>query len=132
MLQIHLLSLSLSRLFLFSLLEVLQKKQTGMRTLFRGTRRRFQAIQSTFSSLEMNYKRCYKICICSVVLRQLESFRNYKRLRIIFPKIFDAILSFTKGRIFLIPPSIACLGPKILSILSGAIKFVSVGRPRAT
>ena len=101
-------------------------KQTGLRTLFRGTQRRFppkcientfQAIQSTFSSLEMHFKRCYKICICSVVLGQLESFRNYKGLRIIFPKILDAILSFTKVRIFLIPPSIACLGPKILGFL---------------
>ena len=79
----------------------------------RGTQRRFppkcientfQAIQSTFSSLEMHFKRCYKICICSVVLGQLESFRNYKGLRIIFPKILDAILSFTKVRIFLIQP----------------------------
>ena len=103
-----------------------EKKKTGMRTLFRGTQRRFppkcientfQAIQSTFSSLEMHSKWCYKICICSVVLRQLESFRNYKGLRIIFPKILDAILSFTKVRIFLIPPSIACLGPKILGFL---------------
>ena len=77
----------------------------------------FQAIQSTFSSLEMHFKRCYKICICSVVLGQLESFRNYKGLRIIFPKILDAILSFTKVRVFLIPPSIACLDPKILGFL---------------
>ena len=75
-----------------------RKKQTGMRALFRGTQRRFpqntfQAIQSTFSSPEMHSKRCYKICICSVVLGQLESFRNYKGLRIIFQKILDAILS---------------------------------------
>ena len=92
----------------------------------RGTQRRFppkcientfQAIQSTFSSLEMHSKRCYKICICSVALGRLESFRNYKGLRIIFPKILDAILSFTKVRIFLIPPSIACLDPKILGFL---------------
>ena len=56
----------------------------------------FSAIQSTFSSLEMHSKQRYKICISSVVLGQLESFRNYKGLRIIFPKILDAILTFTK------------------------------------
>ena len=77
----------------------------------------FQAIQSTFSSLEMHSKRCYKICICSFVLGRLESFRNYKGLRIIFAKILDAILSFTKVRIFLIPPSIARLDSKILGFL---------------
>ena len=38
----------------------------------------FQAIQSTFSSLEMHSKRCYKICICSFVLGRLESFRNWR------------------------------------------------------
>ena len=74
----------------------------------------FQGIQSTFRSQEIHFKRRYKTCICSVVLGQLESFRNYKGLRIIFPKILDAILSFMKVRIFLIPLSIACLNPKIL------------------
>ena len=69
----------------------------------RGTQR-----WSTFRSLEMHSKRHYKICISSVVLGQLESrFRNYKGFRIIFPKILDAILSFTKVRIFLIPLLIA-------------------------
>ena len=28
----------------------------------------------------MHSKRCYKICICSVILGELESFRNYKAL----------------------------------------------------
>ena len=75
--------------------------QVSRITLYRVTQRRFppkyientfQAIQSTFSSLEMHSKRCYKICTCSVVLGQLESFRNYKGFRNIFPKILDAIL----------------------------------------
>ena len=74
----------------------------------------FQAIQSTFRSLEMHSKRRYKICICSVVLGQLESFRNYKGFRIIFLKMLDAILSFTKVRIFLIPLLIVFLNAKIL------------------
>ena len=68
--------------------------------IYRGTQRRFppkcientfQATQSTCRSLEMHSKRRYKICICSVVLGQLESFRNYKGFGIIFPKILDAI-----------------------------------------
>ena len=41
----------------------------------------------------MHSKRRYEICICSVVLGQLESFQNYKGIVIIFPKILDAILS---------------------------------------
>ena len=61
----------------------------------------------------MNSKRRYKICICSVILGELESFRNYKGLSIIFSKILDAILSFTKVRIFLIPLSIAFSNPKV-------------------
>ena len=84
----------------------------ALKTLFRLSR--------VLSALQKNFKhskRCYKICVCSVVLGQLESFRNYNGLRIIFPKILDAILSFTKVRIFLIPLSIACLGPKILGFL---------------
>ena len=44
----------------------------------------------------MHSKQRYKICISSVILGQLESFRNYKGFSIIFPKILDAILSFTK------------------------------------
>ena len=52
----------------------------------KGTQRRFsvayientfKAIQSTFRSLEMYSEGRYKICICSVILGQLESFRNY-------------------------------------------------------
>ena len=43
----------------------------------------------------MNSKRRYKIYICSAILGELESFRIYKGLSIIFPKILQAILSFT-------------------------------------
>ena len=57
----------------------------------------------------------YKICICSVILGELESFRNYKGFSIIFPKILDAIQRFTKVKIFLIPLSITFLNPKILA-----------------
>ena len=42
-----------------------------LKTLFR------LSMQSTFRSLEMHSKRCYKIFICSVILGQLESVGNY-------------------------------------------------------
>ena len=66
--------------------------------LTRGTQRRFspkcientfQAIQSTFRPLEIHSNRRYKIYICSVILGQFESFRNYQGFSIIFWKILD-------------------------------------------
>ena len=48
----------------------------------------------------MPSKRRYKICTCLVILGELESFRNYKRFRTIFPNISDAILRITKVRVF--------------------------------
>ena len=48
-------------------------------------------MQSIFRPLEMHSKRRYKICICSVILGELESFRNYKGFSINYPKILDAI-----------------------------------------
>ena len=36
-------------------------------------------------------KRRYKFFISSVILRELEAFRNYKGFSVIFPKILDAI-----------------------------------------
>ena len=47
--------------------------------------------QCTFRSLELLSKRRYKICIRSVILDELKSFRNYEGFTIIFPKILDAI-----------------------------------------
>ena len=39
--------------------------------------------------------------ICSVILEQLESFRNYQNFSILFPKILDAKnLKFCKGENF--------------------------------
>ena len=70
-------------------------------TRIRGTKRRFppkyientfQAIQGPFRYLEMHSKRRYKICIFSVILGELQSFRNYtKGFSVTFPKILDAI-----------------------------------------
>ena len=48
----------------------------------------------------MYSKRRYKICISEVILRELESFRNYKGFSIIFPKILDAIWRITKVETF--------------------------------
>ena len=59
----------------------------------------------------------YKVCTCSVILAEVESFRNYKGFSIICPKILDAIQRVTKVRIFLIPLSIILLNPKILGFL---------------
>ena len=47
----------------------------------------------------MHYKWRYNIGICSVILAELESFRNYEHLSIIFRKFFDA-LRCTKVRLF--------------------------------
>ena len=66
----------------------------------------------------MHSKHRYKICICLVILGQLESFRNHKLgYSIIFPKILDAVERFRKERIFLIPFWIALLNVKILGFL---------------
>ena len=65
----------------------------------------------------MHSKRRYKIYICSVILVELEAFRNYKDFSVIFQKILNAIERFSKVQMFLIPLSITCLNPKILGYL---------------
>jgi len=74
----------------------------------------FKAIQSTLSYLEMHSKRSYKSCIFSVILGELEPFRNYQGLRVIFPKIVGGIWRKTKVRHFLILSAITFLTVKIL------------------
>ena len=87
-----------------------------LKTLFRLSRVLLRAV-------EIYFKWRYKICICSVILGQPESFRNYdlwknyKGLSIIFPKILDAIWRITKVRHFLITLSILFLNPKIVGFL---------------
>ena len=94
----------------------------------KGTQRRFpptyientfQAIQSTFRSLEMHSEGRYKICICSAIHGQLESVRNYQVFSITFPINFRCNLTFNESKKFfiLIPLSIAFLNPKILGFL---------------
>ena len=65
-------------------------------------------------SLEMDFKRRYKIGTRSVILGELEAFRNYKGFNVIFPKPLDTI---SKARIFLIPLFITFLKPKSLGLL---------------
>ena len=65
----------------------------------------------------MHSKRSYKICICSVIQGELETFRNNKGFSIIFPRIVDANYRFAKMRIFLIPLSITFFNQKILGFL---------------
>ena len=65
----------------------------------------------------MHSNRHYKICICSVILGERESFRDYKGLSIIFRKIFMKFRRITKFRHFLIPLAITFLHPTILGSL---------------
>ena len=48
----------------------------------------------------MHSKRRYEIFICSVILAELKSFRNYKGFSIIFPKIFRCNLTFYESENF--------------------------------
>ena len=45
-------------------------------------------------------RRRYKIYICSVILGELEAFRNFNGFSVIFPKSLDATERFTKVRVF--------------------------------
>ena len=68
----------------------------------------------------MHSKGGYKICICLVILGELEAFQNYKDfMQFYFPEHFrvNCIERFTKVRIFLFPLSIKFLNPKILGSL---------------
>ena len=60
----------------------------------------FKTNQSTFKSLEMHPKRRYKSCICSVVLGQVESFRNYLGPQYYFPENFRCNLRFYESENF--------------------------------
>ena len=65
----------------------------------------------------MHFERRYKICICSVILGELEYFRSYKGFGIIFPEIFYANWRITKVRNIFIPLSITFFNPKMLGYL---------------
>ena len=67
-------------------------------TFFRGTHdgfllnrlKHFFRFPEYFRSLEMHSKRRYRICICSVIPGELDSFRNYRGFSIIFSKTLHA------------------------------------------
>ena len=65
-----------------------KENKPGHPTMVENT---FQVIQTTFSCVELHPKRCYKICNCSVILGEHQSFRNYKGFSIISPKTLAAI-----------------------------------------
>ena len=50
----------------------------GLSTPISYVENTFKAMQSTFTSLEMHSKRRYKRFICSVIVGELKSFRNFK------------------------------------------------------
>ena len=51
----------------------------------------FRLSSVAFRCLEMNSKPRYKICVCSVIPGERESFRDYQVFSIIFPNILDAM-----------------------------------------
>ena len=59
----------------------------------------------------------YNICICSVILGQLESFRNYKGLSIIFQEQFRYNFKVYERSAKIIFLYMAFLNPKILGFL---------------
>ena len=88
-------------------------RNTFLKTLF--------AVQSTFRYLEMHFKRRYKICICSVILGELESYRNYKGFSISitdFPENSRCNLTYHESEDFSYSLSTGTLlNPKILVFL---------------
>ena len=48
----------------------------------------------------MHSKRCYNICICSVILGELESFQNYTGLEYFFPENFRCNLTYYESETF--------------------------------
>ena len=60
----------------------------------------FRLSESTFKSLEMHSKRRYKSCICSVVLGQIESFRNHLGPQHYFPENFRCNFRFYESANF--------------------------------
>ena len=61
-------------------------------------------------------RRC-KICVCSVMVGELESFRNYQGLSIIFLKSLEEIWHIMKVRHSLIHLSITVSSVQILGLL---------------
>ena len=64
----------------------------------------------------MHSNRRYKICICSVILGELESFRNY------FPENFRYNFKYYESENFSVHSLLAFLNPKIVGFLFSTTK----------
>ena len=69
----------------------------------------------------MHPKRRYKICICSVILGELESFRNY------FPENFICNFTYYESENFSVPSLLAFFNPKIEGFLFSTKKSLTLG-----
>ena len=69
----------------------------------------------------MHSKRRYKICICSVIIGELESFRNY------FPENFRCNFTYYESENFSVPSLLAFLNSKIEGFLFSTKKSLTLG-----
>ena len=69
----------------------------------------------------MHSKRRYKICICSVIVEELETFRNY------FPENFRCNFTYYESENFSVPSLLAFLNSKIEAFLFSTKKSLTLG-----
>ena len=69
----------------------------------------------------MHSKRRYKICICSVIVEELETFRNY------FPENFRCNFTYYESENFSVPSLLAFLNSKIEGFLFSTKKSLTLG-----
>ena len=69
----------------------------------------------------MHSKRRYKICICSVIIEELETFRNY------FPENFRCNFTYYESENFSVPSLLAFLNSKIEGFLFSTKKGLTLG-----
>ena len=69
----------------------------------------------------MHSKRRYKICICSVIVEELETFRNY------FPENFTCNFTYYESENFSVPSLLAFLNSKIEGFLFSTKKSLTLG-----
>ena len=69
----------------------------------------------------MHSERRYKICICSVIVEELETFRNY------FPENFRCNFTYYESENFSVPSLLAFLNSKIEGFLFSTKKSLTLG-----
>ena len=69
----------------------------------------------------MHSKRRYKICICSVIVEELETFRNC------FPENFRCNFTYYESENFSVPSLLAFLNSKIEGFLFSTKKSLTLG-----